>query len=1195
MAGGSPGGREVDRLSIRVLPDTSKFAPSLQRYLDRIEARAQLKIRLTPDTTGFAQSVRAEIARHRPDLAVRAVLDTDRIGEQARTALARIRPELAVKAKLDLTGFPEEVRTRLERVRSELTVKLKVDASGIDAQVSRSLARSLRPRDVTLKPQIDREAFRTAEEQLRILTDPWKVRIEPYVDTAAADSAHGELEDRFRDAIDVKIRPTVDPADVLRASERLDRLAHDRTATIDVRADDEPVQRLDSAASKLNSTFGSGLGGILSLRGALIGLGVSSLPQLTSLTVGLAQIAPAALVAVPAVLALSQAIGAIGLGAKGLGAAFTAALAPAKGGGGGGAAVDTAKQVAAAQRQLADAKDSLARTTEDSAARVVRADRDVSDAERSLADAQVKALKAQQALDDARQQAARDAEDLADRVTSGQLAERDAVLRVADATDVLAAAQRNPAATRALEKAQLSYDEAVQSLKEQQKENGRLSVAVARAAQVGVEGSDRVVTAQENLVSATRDVSDAERNVSDARQEAAKTARDAAKQVSDAQRAVADATLALAEAGKAAGGGAAGIDAYAEAMAALAPSAQAFVRAVQDIGPAWHEVQQAVQERLFAGLDTELTTASTAVLPAFRRELVSTAGSLNAMAVGVAEAARSLAATGVLDRAMAGASKGLANLQGLPGQVVTALMTIGAGAAPAFDRVTTALANASAKWTERLQKGLASGGLEEVIGRALDLADQLGGTLLNLGRIIGGIFGPANAAGAGFLGTLQLVTAEIARVTATAEVQQGLRDLFDVMALIGRTAAPLIGQALREIAPVLSALRPGAEALVTALGDGLRPVITALGPLLVAAGSAVSELAVAASPLLVVAGELAAQIGPILTPVVQALSANIRLLAPAVQSVAAGMSALLAPALAQLPALIQPFLGAGLQLAETLLPQLSSLLGQLPLEQVGQSFADIGVALAPLLIQLAALITNGLQAMAPLLPPLIDLAARLARILSGELARQIQQIVVPALQVVVRLLNGDLPGALSAAAGLFDGLARTVGEVFVGLPGRVAVALGDFARQLWDSGRAITQSLIDGILSKAVDLKNSMSGMLSDVRRLLPFSPAKEGPFSGRGWTLYSGQSISAALAEGVLDGQDQVYAATAAVAATAQGNLAGLGAGTVSASRAQAGNGPAAAPVAGGVTVSIAEFNAYDQAPEAIGRALYREYKARG
>jgi hypothetical protein len=48
--------------------------------------------------------------------------------------------------------------------------------------------------------------------------------------------------------------------------------------------------------------------------------------------------------------------------------------------------------------------------------------------------------------------------------------------------------------------------------------------------------------------------------------------------------------------------------------------------------------------------------------------------------------------------------------------------------------------------------------------------------------------------------------------------------------------------------------------------------------------------------------------------------------------------------------------------------------------------------------------------------------------------------------------------------------------------------------------------------------------VLSGARDLLPFSPAKEGPFSGRGWTLFSGRSIMTGLAEGIHDEAPTVH-----------------------------------------------------------------------
>jgi hypothetical protein len=68
--------------------------------------------------------------------------------------------------------------------------------------------------------------------------------------------------------------------------------------------------------------------------------------------------------------------------------------------------------------------------------------------------------------------------------------------------------------------------------------------------------------------------------------------------------------------------------------------------------------------------------------------------------------------------------------------------------------------------------------------------------------------------------------------------------------------------------------------------------------------------------------------------------------------------------------------------------------------------------------------------------------------------------------------------------------------------------------------------------------------VLDSVRAFLPFSPAKTGPFSGKGWTLYSGRSIGDALADGMTDRTSAVRSAAEdmmrAASGTAQIDLAG-------------------------------------------------------
>jgi uncharacterized protein YukE len=320
-----------------------------------------------------------------------------------------------------------------------------------------------------------------------------------------------------------------------------------------------------------------------------------------------------------------------------------------------------AKAAASAQQSLSDAVKAAARANEQAA-------KQVATAEQGLADAQREARAAQMALNDAREQGARDLEDINDRLADAELSQRDAVLDVADAELELAKA-RASGDPKAITRAQLAYDRAVQRLKEQTTETGRLRKETARPTR-GRRGSDAVRQAQERIADTQRTVGDRERDLADARKDAARTAADGLEQVRRAQQALAD------------GAGGGGVDAFAEAMAKLSPAAREFVTALLALKPAWDGLRLDVQQTLMQGLAGELTRTAGSVLPVLRRGLVDSAGALNLMGRGVLDAARNLADSGTLGRAMASASAGLRNLSRAPGQVVTGLGQVAAAAGP---------------------------------------------------------------------------------------------------------------------------------------------------------------------------------------------------------------------------------------------------------------------------------------------------------------------------------------------------------------------------------------------------------------------------------------------------------------------------------------------------------------------------------
>lgn len=121
-----------------------------------------------------------------------------------------------------------------------------------------------------------------------------------------------------------------------------------------------------------------------------------------------------------------------------------------------------------------------------------------------------------------------------------------------------------------------------------------------------------------------------------------------------------------------------------------------------------------------------------------------------------------------------------------------------------------------------------------------------------------------------------------------------------------------------------------------------------------------------------------------------------------------------------------------------------------------------------------------------------------------------------------------LTGAISSVqawGGQMGAGARNAGNQFLqgitgtlqSLPGRIQSLFSNAGSWLLSSGRSIMDGLAQGIrngISAAVD---AASNAMEAISKLFPHSPAKEGPFSGHGWTLYSGQSIIDGLAEGML------------------------------------------------------------------------------
>lgn len=208
---------------------------------------------------------------------------------------------------------------------------------------------------------------------------------------------------------------------------------------------------------------------------------------------------------------------------------------------------------------------------------------------------------------------------------------------------------------------------------------------------------------------------------------------------------------------------------------------------------------------------------------------------------------------------------------------------------------------------------------------------------------------------------------------------------------------------------------------------------------------------------------------------------------------------------------------------------------------------------------------------------LLNIAATLSQ-MPGRVAGWFSEIIFNAASLVSSLgakASAAGQGFLSGIQGGFDAAVSFVASI----PGRVVGAIGDLGGLLVNSGRSLINGFVSGIQSAIGGALSTVSGAVSQIRSFFPFSPAKRGPFSGHGYTTYSGKALMEGWAEGIGSGTGAVNSAITSALASAS-SLIGSGI-TVAPSVAVAGADAAGATY--NVTVNGGSVNADQRIMQAV------------
>ncbi|AII28162.1 tail length tape measure protein [Mycobacterium phage Sparky] len=428
-----------------------------------------------------------------------------------------------------------------------------------------------------------------------------------------------------------------------------------------------------------------------------------------------------------------------------------------------------------------DAYDAVTKASESSGKDQAAQARAAVSAQNNLRNAVVDEVQARKdqarAYRDARQQLV----DLNIEMRGGLISESRAILEAQQAREDLAKGNYSD-----IRDAQLRVLEADQRVLEVRSRNAQTADRLTDAQMKGVEGSDMVVAANERVVRAEQQVADAQA-----------AAADAANKQSAAQ------------------------EAAAQAMDQLSPSAQKFVRTLQEMRPAFDAVRESVQEPLFEGKSEEFREFFDSISPNLTKGLGGIGTAWNQNITALLTSLSSTQGKSIIDRILGNTGEAQSRLSAAIDPLVRGIGTLAAAGTDALPRLADAVGKVAERFARFIEAADKDGRLDKWINEGITGVTQLGNTVLNLGKWFTGLTSAAGGGGT-FLQWLENVTDRWQKWTNSTEGQSKLRDYLNE----GLRLLSQWGDLLKELPGAFQSMAQGVQpyvgsviALLTTLSD----------------------------------------------------------------------------------------------------------------------------------------------------------------------------------------------------------------------------------------------------------------------------------------------------------------------------------------------------------------------------------------
>lgn len=256
-----------------------------------------------------------------------------------------------------------------------------------------------------------------------------------------------------------------------------------------------------------------------------------------------------------------------------------------------------------------------------------------------------------------------------------------------------------------------------------------------------------------------------------------------------------------------------------DSLKQLSPNAQSFVTTITGLASTWSDFKMSTQDRLFAGLDTDITKLAQTTLPTVKKGFGEIADALNGNVKAAFSALRSETNTGFLDNIFGNTAKAQGNISNAIDPLIDGFLRLSSASSNLLPRLTDGLTDLLRRFDSFVATAEADGSLDKWMNNGIEALKQLGNSIINVGSILTSLQEAfVGSGGTGLLGTIEGASEKMAEFFRSAEGQQKLQQFF-------KTAR----DELRQWKPVLDEL-PNLFANVSAAGkqwaDFLLPFLT---------------------------------------------------------------------------------------------------------------------------------------------------------------------------------------------------------------------------------------------------------------------------------------------------------------------------------------------------------------------------------